>query len=303
MKKVLVLYYSQTGQLKNIVDSVTKPLMNNKNIELTFSNYTPVEDYNFPWTSETFYDAFPESVNGISCKMKPLDCNINEHYDLIILAYQVWYLSPAIPVWSILSDEKYKTLFNGKKVVTLLGVRNMWVMAHQKLSNKLKELGSNHVGNIVLTDPYPNLVSVVTVIKWMLTGNQGPYKVFPRSGVKLETIEGATIYGDILGDAILNDNFKGLQERLISKKAVKMSFALKITEQSGIRIFGIWSKFILKKGGPGNIARRGRTKLFSYYLMTLIFLISPISSTLFRIINLLFYPIIQKKLKRIALMR
>ncbi|MGZ2371339.1 hypothetical protein ACXR6G_16285 [Ancylomarina sp. YFZ004] len=303
MKKILVLYYSQTGQLKNIVNSVTKPLQNCNDIELTFTNYSPIQAYSFPWTSEDFFDAFPESVNGIPCKLKPLDCDIEKDYDLIILAYQVWYLSPSIPTWSLLCDDRYSNIFKGKNVITILGVRNMWIGAHKKLSKKLTDIGSSHIGNIVLTDPYPNLISVVTVIKWMTTGNQGPYKFFPRSGVKQESVESATAFGYIIKEAIEKNSYDDLQENLVANNAVNIDFTLKTTEQSGLNIFKIWSKFILKKGGAGNKDRRNRIRLFKYFLMTLIFVISPISTVLFKIINLLFYPILNSKHKKIKLLK
>jgi hypothetical protein len=203
----------------------------------------------------------------------------------------------------MLSDKRYNKVFKGTKVVTILGVRNMWVMAHRKLSKKLGESGSRHIGNIVLHDPYPNLISVVTVIKWMLTGYQGPYKLFPRSGVTTETIGKAKIYGDILLEAIKTERYENLQEKLVQAGAVKVDFALKTTEQNGIRIFGLWAKFILKKGGPGDPKRLGRVRLFKNYLMVLIFLFSPIATVLFWVINLLFYPLVNKHLKKIALLK
>ena len=303
MKKVLLLYYSQTGQLKNIAESIAAPLMKAGDVEITFCNYKPVKDFPFPWTSDQFFDVFPESVTGKTVALEPPDIDPEVRYDLIILAYQVWYLSPSIPVWSLLSDQRYAKMFKGTKVITVLGVRNMWVMAHRKLSGKLRELGSEHVGNIVLHDPYPNLISVVTVIKWMLTGDQGPYKLFPRSGVLPEDIEKATKYGNIILESVRTGQYGSLQENLVKSGAVKVDFALKTTEQNGIRIFGLWAKFILKKGGPGNPARLGRVRLFKNYLMVLIFLFSPIATVLFWFVNLLFYPIVNKHLKKIALLK
>lgn len=303
MKKVLVLYYSQTGQLKNIAESVVWPLMHAEDVEVTFCNYKPVKDYPFPWTSDQFFDVFPECVTGTPVELSPLETDPATSYDLILLAYQVWYLSPSIPVWSLLTNDLYANLFDGAKVVTILGVRNMWVMAHRKLRSKLLELGASHVGNIVLSDPYPNLISVVTVIKWMLSGDQGPYKLFPRSGVLPEDIQKAAKYGELLLGAVRTGQFESLQEKLVKSGAVKVDFALKTTEQNGIRIFGIWAKFILRKGSPGDPRRLGRVRLFKNYLMVLLFLISPFSTVLFWIINLLFYPFVHKHLKKIALLR
>ena len=46
MKKALIIYYSQTGQLKKIVDSVTNPLR--EDFDLIFEELMPVHPYPFP---------------------------------------------------------------------------------------------------------------------------------------------------------------------------------------------------------------------------------------------------------------
>jgi uncharacterized protein YhhL (DUF1145 family) len=137
----------------------------------------------------------------------------------------------------------------------------------------------------------------------MLSGDQGPYKLFPRSGVLQKTIDQASAFGDILLETIRTDQYETLQEKLVKSGAVKVDFALKTTEQNGIRIFGLWAKFILKKGGAGDSRRLGRVRLFKNYLMVLIFLISPFSTVIFWIINLLLYPLVHRHIKKIALLK
>ena len=98
MKKVLVIYYSQTGQLTEIVSSITSELKNSEEFELIYEEIQPKTPYPFPWTGKQFFQAFPESVQEIPCELYPVKCDPVEQYDLVILAYQIWYLSPSIPV-------------------------------------------------------------------------------------------------------------------------------------------------------------------------------------------------------------
>ncbi|MDA3946471.1 MAG: hypothetical protein PF439_07310 [Helicobacteraceae bacterium] len=42
MKRVLVLYYSQSGQLKKMVDSATQPLRENSEVTLDYRKIKPV---------------------------------------------------------------------------------------------------------------------------------------------------------------------------------------------------------------------------------------------------------------------
>lgn len=61
MKKTLVIYYSQTGQLKEISDNLLLPFKEEEGYEVDYYAIQPEKDYPFPWNGEEFYNAFPES--------------------------------------------------------------------------------------------------------------------------------------------------------------------------------------------------------------------------------------------------
>ena len=48
-KKVLVIHYSQSGQLNRLVQAVCTPLLQDKKIKVDFLNIEPEIDYPFPW--------------------------------------------------------------------------------------------------------------------------------------------------------------------------------------------------------------------------------------------------------------
>jgi hypothetical protein len=48
MKKVLILYYSQTGQLTEVVKSFAKPLEIDENVELVYQAIEPKKAFPFP---------------------------------------------------------------------------------------------------------------------------------------------------------------------------------------------------------------------------------------------------------------
>lgn len=283
MKRILIIYYSQTGQLKEIVDSVSRPLKNNN--QLFFEELKPVPAYPFPWSSMAFFQVFPESVNEIPCELEPFKNNPDEDYDLVILAYQVWYLSPSIPVSSFLQSETAKKIFKGKPVITIIGVRNMWIMAQERVKSRINELGGRLAGNIVLTDPAPNLVSVVTIVRWLMKGEKGAFKwlgmPFPPAGVSQKDIDHASVFGEMIHESLSAGDLDHLQEKLASEGAVKVDPILMNIEKRGKMMFGIWAKMILKKGNFNDPAREGRLCLFKYYLFTVIYLVSPFASFLF----------------------
>ena len=140
MKKVLAIYYTQTGQLGEIVDNFTAPFIES-GISVEKVRIKPEKDYSFPWTSDRFFNEMPESVLGIPAELASFTLK-ETSYDLIIFAYQPWFLSPSIPATSILNHPAFKSVLKKTPVVTLIGARNMWLNAQEKVKKMLHESGA-----------------------------------------------------------------------------------------------------------------------------------------------------------------
>ena len=138
MKKVLVLYYSQSGQLKRVVDSFISKLPDDE-IKVDVREIEPVQNYPYPWPFYEFADEFPEAVHMDGCEVKEVE-DLEPEYDLVILGYTIWFLSPSSPVVGFLKSDQAKRIFKGKPVVTLIACRDMWVMAQEKMKALLKSL-------------------------------------------------------------------------------------------------------------------------------------------------------------------
>jgi flavodoxin len=103
MKNVLVIYYSQSGQLESIARNVAKPLLDSVEMNVSFHEIQLEQPFPFPWNNEAFFGAFPESFLQIPAALESVPQEIlNKKHDLILLFYQVWYLSPSIPINSFL---------------------------------------------------------------------------------------------------------------------------------------------------------------------------------------------------------
>ncbi|MFC2152281.1 dialkylresorcinol condensing enzyme DarA [Bacteroidota bacterium] len=282
MKKILILYYSQSGQLTEIVKNFAKPFENSNDYVVKYANIEPVKEYKFPWKGYKFFDVFAESVNRIPCELKPLDLE-DENFDLIVFAYTVWYMSPSIPSNSFLLSDQAKRIFKDKPVITLLGIRNMWVVAQEYIKQKIAELGGKLVGNIVLRDRAENLTGIVTISYFLFSGKKDRFLgFFPKPGISQKDIEGVKKYGEIVENYFSSNKLENLQENLLKHKAVKVNPYLATTEQMAYRrVFTKWSKFILKKGGPGNTARKTRIRIFACYFPFAILVIAPIEYVFF----------------------
>lgn len=274
--KILVLYYTQTGQLRQILDSMLSGIMGK--VDVYYAAIEPVTPFPFPWTASQFFDAMPETVMHMPAPVKPVSSAIlSREYDLIIFGYQPWFLNPSQPVAAFLQSE-WAAVFKNKPVVTVVGCRNMWLHAQEKVKEYLVAADARLVGNIVLADSNPNLISLLTVIRWSFSGRKAASGLLPAAGVQDQDIADADRFGHIIYKHLNEDNLIDLHRELLMQRAVKLKPGLIILEQRGIKNFRFWAGYIRKKGGPGDPARAGRVKLFKNLLLVAIFILSPIST-------------------------
>ncbi len=284
MKKVLVLYYSQSGQLKQTVDAFIEPLQSSDAIDVDYQKIEPVNAYPYPWPFYTFFDAFPEAVYLDGCPVKTLE--LDDDYDLIILGYTSWFLSPSIPVTGFLKSDQAKKLFKGKPVVTLIACRDMWVMAQEKMKEMLKAVDAKLIDNVVLTDQGRSLFTFVTTPRWLFTGRKDAFWFFPPAGVLEDEMKNTSRFGERLKIALMNDEEKEANPLLKNMGAVSVDGKLVGTEKIATRSFMIWGKLIKKAGEPGSFGRKIVITIYVLFLLTLILTVVPLNI----LIRKLIYP-------------
>lgn len=282
MKKVLVIHYSQSGQLTEILNNVLEPLQN-QDTEITYLDIEMEEEFPFPWTKKEFFGVFPQTYLQKPQPIKPISEHIlNQKYDLVILGYTVWYLTPSLPTTSFLATDAAKQLLANTKVITVIGCRNLWIMAQEKLKRKLKDLNSSLVGNIVLRDRHINHISVITIVDWMFTGvKRKKLGIFPKPGVSQKDINESTKFGAVIKAHLERNNYKELQNELLKVDAVKIKPFLVTVDKRANLIFSKWAALIDKKGANNSKKRLFLTKMFNYYLLFAIWCIAPIVFVLF----------------------
>lgn len=296
MKKVLVIYYSQSGQLLDISKNITQELEDSNDVDLNFYEIKIKNAFPFPWSKKEFYHAFPESFLQIPAELQDLDNpKLQEKYDLIIFSYQVWYLTPSIPINSFLKSDISKSLFKDTPVITIIGCRNMWIMAQEKVKKLLAQNQAKLVGNIAMVDRHINHISVITIVHWMMSGVKTKYLgIFPKPGVSDKDIKESSKYGSIILKNLLDTNFNLLQSQLIEKDAVRIKPFLLVMDKRANILFGKWANFIFSKGKINSKDRQPFVKLFSIYLLVAIWIFAPIVFFLFL---LTFIPLTRKRLK------
>jgi hypothetical protein len=287
-KKVLAIYYSQSGQLAEIVRQLITPLIEaGASVEIV--RIEPVPDYPFPWTTERFYSIMPDCVLGVTGKLAPFTLK-ETAYDLVVLGYQAWFLYPSIPVNTLLHDPTFRKVLADTPVVTITGARNMWLNTFLEIKKLIHAAGGRLVGNIALIDRHPNHISFVTIFHWLLGGKKDRYlKIFPIPGVSAADITRTAEYGKSLAPHLVNDEWSGLQEELVRQKAVNTRYSLLVLESTAIPTYVKWARFI-----AGRKKRKAWLAGFRYYLLFSLFVAAPI---LLAINAVLIRPFSSKRIK------
>lgn len=285
MKNILVIYSSQTGQMLEVLQSLCTDIKTQ--VQLDFVKIELETPFPFPWKDyDTFFDAMPESVLGIPQAIKPMDIPADKQYDLVILGYQPWFLSPSIPFNSFLQSE-YAQVLQGKPIVTVIACRNMWLRAQEKVKARLLELDANLVGNIALDDKHPNLASTMSIVRWMIHGQKEASDKYPEAGVSTADIKDTRRFGPTILDALTQGQLATLQLNLLKQGAIPLRPNLIVMEGNGARQFPKWAANTLKYGKAGDPARKRMLKKFKVTLFIAIFILSPISGGLAKLKTLL----------------
>lgn len=294
MKNVLVINYSQTGQLADVSAQVVAPLRAAGHA-VHVETLVPETPFPWPWPIVDFVDAFPECVQLDPPPLKPLSVTVNQQFDLIILTYQVWYLAPALPMTAFLKSPEGKRLINGKPVITLVACRNMWLSAQETMKQLIADAGGQLRDHLAFTDQGHALATFITTPRWVLTGKRNRFFGLPPAGVAPEEIRGASRFGRALADALDNDAEKSAAPMLTGLRAATVNPRLALSERAAHRAFKVWSKLIRFFGKRGQWRRRPILLLFALYLITLVLTVVPLSL----LIQWLLSPLLKPRLERL----
>lgn len=285
MKKILVIQYSQTGQLGNIVRRIIEPLSYDHNIEIDIETIKPVTDYPFPWPFLQFFDTFPEAVYLDPPAIEPLSIPAEKRYDLVLIAYQVWFLSPSLPITAFLKSDTAARILRDTPVVTVIACRDMWLMAQEQVKLLLNNCQAKLIGNIALVDSAGSAGSFLATPLWVLTGNKGPRLggLIPKAGVSNQDIDNAIRFGERIQQRIHQNQLDN--SLLQGLGAVKVNEKLIASEKTARRSFKIWGGLLRMAGRQGSWTRIPILLIYILFLVSFIILFIPISVLLKSITN------------------
>jgi hypothetical protein len=279
--RVLAVHYSSpSGQLSEVMRKLFAPLAEAGDVELRELTLRPRRPYPFPWPILRFFDTFPETIYLDPPELEPFGIDPQAGYDLVILGYQVWFLSPSDPTTGFLKNPEAQALLAGTPVVTVIACRDMWLMAQERVKEFLAAAQAKLVGNVVLIDEGGSIGSLLATPIWMMTGSRGPHLggLIPRAGVKPEQIDAGRRFGERM---LLRLRQGNLDPTLLQGLgAVKVNTRLIATEKAARRSFLAWGALLRLLGKQGAWTRKPVVLIYIFFLIALLVTVLPLSMLL-----------------------
>ncbi len=294
-KRILVVCYSQTGQLKEVLRSITAPLERDPNVEVIYEYLKPRQEYPFPWPFFRFLDTFPECVYLDPPELEPAGFDPQAHYDLIILGYQVWFLSPSLPVTAFLKSDAGRQVLRGRPVMTVVACRNMWLTAQEKVKTLVSDAGGKVIDHVALVDEGSALATFITTPRWVLTGRKEGFWGFPAAGIGECQIRAAARFGRAIQRALPHGDLIAQAPLLAGLGAAKVDPRLIPSERIGHRSFRIWGALLRAVGRQGQWQRKPMLVIYLTFLITLIVTVVPVTMVIRTLARPLFSARLEKE--------
>lgn len=293
-RRVLVIWWSQSGQLKTVAESFATPFAEAGH-EVHYVALEPVTPFPFPWKVNTFFGEFPETVLGRPAPIQRLALPPGD-WDLVVLAAQVWFLSPSQPFAALLTGAD-RGLFVGQRVLTLISCRNMWVTGWRRLVKLVQEQGGMVTDRVVATHSGSVFASYFTTLAWMLTGKRDAIKALPAAGLGSETFTRLAELGRIAAERLGAEPRGAAPTALLADQVTAtVSYPHAAGEQVVGRLFPVFATIIGAATRPRTLARDlSAVALLCFILSSVIGLFVP-----FVIVELLFRRWVDPWLDRLA---
>jgi hypothetical protein len=292
MKRILILYYSQSGDVRRVAEALAAPLAD-AGAELVWEELRPQVAYPFPWKSlSNFFNQMPECILQRPPEIAEPEFDLDRHYDLVILAYQVWFLSPSLPVQGFFRT-RHAAVLNAAKVLTLSVSRNMWQNASQTMKTLLAKTGAKHIDNIVVTHQGPPAATFVTTTRKLFSGREDRAGgVLPQAGVASQDLDRMKSLGEHLAHRLDRLDQPDCGSLLAGQNAVWVNRRYVVPEIAAWYVFRFWAGVISACGRVSDMLRHVGVFLFGCCLLCMI-----LTLPLFLLGKLLITPFIHRRVQ------
>ena len=296
-KRILAVYYSQSGDVARILERFLAPIRSLPNVEVVVERLTPNVPYPFPWgTLARLLSIFPECHRGGGSGIRPLSIPADQSFDLVILAYQVWFLAPSLPVQDFFRSA-HRSVMHGAKVVTVCVCRDMWHSCSETMKRMLGDAGALHLDNVVVSHQGPPYATFVSVPRLLLWGKRDRFLgLFPPAEVSPSDLERVGRLGAALADRLRTPGDWPARSLLAGMGAVHVNPRYIVPELVGWYLYRAATPLVLLAGRLGAWARRLAIYVFGGVLVAAVLVGVP----LMLLGVLVSYPFVSRRLRRYA---
>jgi len=193
MNRILIVYYSQSGEAARVAETLAGTF-EAAGMTMTLEAVHPVSPYPYPWKSpRLFFDAMPECILGPPPPVRPVGVDPTQLFDLVVIVYPVWFLSPAPPIQGFF-ETPAATVLRDVDVMTISVSRAMWHSASERMKHLLMKAGARHRYSTAVTHQGSPLLTLISTPRALLSGKRNRLMgVFPPVGIaetELERLRG-----------------------------------------------------------------------------------------------------------------
>ncbi len=266
MKNLLVIYYSQTGQLKEIISNFVMTWNTSYHIDFV---EIKCDDFSFPMSYKQFFDVFPETVLKLPSE---IHYTIDEKdYDCVLLGFQPWFLHTSIPFNSFMQTDDFKKLVRNKPVVLVMDSRNTWRNSLHEVVVETEKNAGIIKGIFVFRNISNNRAGLFPLLYWLITGKKNSsFKMFQGGGILQEIIDSANVYGANAIAALDDANRHYTVIPHIDEEFTSIKY-----EQWAIEKYLKWATFIRRNDFK---YRRFKLFLFRVWILFIFFVLTPFIS-------------------------
>jgi hypothetical protein len=299
MRRILVIDYSQSGDVTKVADAFTRALAG-PGLEVHREQIQPLVAFPYPWGSlRRLYSVFPECFVGWPGDIRPLAFSAGDRFDLVIVAFSVWHLAPSLPIQAFLRSEQAKVLKN-KPVITLCVSRNMWHSASETMKKRLSQVGAIHIDNIVVTHQGPPFSTFVSVPRALLYGKRDRlFGIFPPADIGDKDLDHVASLGAEVASR-LGDLKPPFHSLLAGRGAVKIRFRSIVPELVGWYLYRAGAQLVARLEQRGKLYRQLAIDLFLGVTLVVILVGIPMCMALVFLLYPLLGRSIQCYAKRLA---
>jgi menaquinone-dependent protoporphyrinogen IX oxidase len=211
--RVLLLYYSYTGQAHKVLDAAGE-VFRSRGCEVSEAAITFTDPkYSEKFSRFPMRRVWPDMLSVLQAQkrnetgeIQTPDTVRDADYDLILIGSPTWWDNVSMPLRSFLKSNEAGKLLSGKPFAVFVVCRTFWQANLEGVRELAEEQGGRYVDEIHFTYPGDNLRSMLALTSYLGTGEYRKRSLglrLPPTNVQPEQLEQTRTFAGRLADRLL----------------------------------------------------------------------------------------------------